>query len=148
MSSSPGRTYRYYRGTPLFAFGTGLSLTTFTHSCTCSPPTDDYADTITCSCTIQNTGELAGDEVVLVYDTLSDVVREAVGTAHPVPIRRLVDFERVSVSAGSNATVVFSIPRTNLALTTSDGSKKLYGGTHELLFSRGNGDDVTVNVTL
>lgn len=147
MSSSPGRTYRYYRGTPLFAFGTGLSLTTFTHSCTCSPLPDD-ADPITCSCIVQNTGELAGDEVVLVYDTLSDGVREAVGASHPVPIRRLVDFERVSISAGASATVAFSIPRTNLALTTSDGSKKLYGGTHELLFSRGNGHDVKVNVTV
>ena len=97
---------------------------------------------------VKNTGQLAGDEVVLVYDTLSDTVREAVGASHPVPIRRLVDFERVSVAAGSNASVLFSIPRKNFALTTSDGSKKLYGGTHELLFSRGNGDDVKVNVTV
>eukprot|EP01043_Picozoa_sp_COSAG02_P045927 COSAG02_NODE_4249_length_5586_cov_14.082377_2_plen_126_part_00 len=123
-----------------------MSLTTFTHSCTCSPPADDDAGTIHCSCTVKNTGELAGDEVVLVYDTLSDAVREAVGASHPVPIRRLVDFERVSVSAGSSATVAFAIPRTKFALTTSDGSKKMYGGTHELLFSRGNGDDVKVNV--
>merc|ERR1711870_141120 len=29
MSVAPGRTYRYYQGTPLFHFGFGLSLTTF-----------------------------------------------------------------------------------------------------------------------
>ena len=53
MVSSPGRTYRYYQGTPLFAFGTGLSLTTFTHSCTCSAVT---AEVVSCSCTVKNTG--------------------------------------------------------------------------------------------
>ena len=31
MVASPGRTYRWYRGEPLFAFGSGLSLTSFTH---------------------------------------------------------------------------------------------------------------------
>eukprot|EP01048_Picozoa_sp_COSAG05_P009181 COSAG05_NODE_737_length_7636_cov_48.020433_5_plen_126_part_00 len=34
MSLPPGRTYRYYTGRPLFEFGTGLSLTTFSVNCT------------------------------------------------------------------------------------------------------------------
>lgn len=50
---------------------------------------------MTCSCTVQNTGQIAGDEVVLVYDALSSAIRAAVGGAYPVPIQRLVNFERV-----------------------------------------------------
>ena len=35
-----------------------------------------------------------------------------------------------------------------LALTTADGSKKVYSGSHELVFSRGNGEDIKVAVTV
>ena len=35
MVASPGRTYRYYRGKPLFEFGAGLSLTTFSLAASC-----------------------------------------------------------------------------------------------------------------
>ena len=30
MRSSPGRTYKFYTGTPVYEFGLGLSYTTFT----------------------------------------------------------------------------------------------------------------------
>ena len=30
MRSPPGRTYKFYTGTPVFQFGDGLSYTTFT----------------------------------------------------------------------------------------------------------------------
>jgi hypothetical protein len=71
-----------------------------------------------------------------------------VGKSHPVPFKRLVDFERVSLAVGATATLRFAIPREGLALTTSSGDKKLYAGTHNLIFSRGNGADVTVAVKL
>lgn len=47
---SPGRGYRYYQGRPLFAFGTGLSLTTFTHSCSCSQAADTVNFQCVCQC--------------------------------------------------------------------------------------------------
>ena len=64
------------------------------------------------------------------------------------PRSGLVDFERVSIAAGGSATVRFEVPKQALALTTSDGSKKLYSGIHELVFSRGNGVDVKVEITV
>ena len=143
-STSPGRTYRYYEGRPLFEFGHGLSLTTFEHSCSCAKDTSD----IRCSCTVRNTGARSGDEVVLVYDALSPAIRSTIGDAHPVPKRRLIDFERVSVAAGESMNVVFSLPQESLALTTADGSRRVYDGVHELVFSRGNGKDTVVPVTL
>ena len=84
----------------------------------------------------------------MVFDSLSAAIRTTVGKAHPVPIKRLVDFERVTVAAGAEADVKFSIPKEALSLTTADGSKKLYSGSHELVFSRGNGEDTTVAVTV
>ena len=148
MVASPGRTYRWYRGEPLFAFGSGLSLTSFAHSCSCATEAVATADDIECNCTAKNTGKLAGDEVVMVYDALSPAIRSSIGSAHPVPRKRLVDFERVSVAAGGTATVRFIIPKAALVLTTADGSTKLYSGEHELIFSRGNGADATVAVTV
>ena len=32
MTDSPGRTYRYYNGTPIYYFGFGLSYTLFNFS--------------------------------------------------------------------------------------------------------------------
>jgi hypothetical protein len=145
MVKSPGRTYRYYQGKPTFEFGTGLSLTTFSHACACQAAA---TESLACSCTVKNTGGLAGDEIVLVYDALSPEIRAAVGTSHPVPFKRLVDFERVSLAVGATATLRFAIPKDGLALTTASGDKKLYAGTHNLIFSRGNGADVTVAVKL
>ena len=84
----------------------------------------------------------------MVFDKLSDGVRAAVGKRHPVPIKRLVDFERVSLAAGASTTVEFFFSVGNLAITTADGTKKLYSGVHELSFSRGNGADSTAPVTV
>lgn len=44
MSEGIGRSYRYYKGKPLYAFGTGLSLTTFNISCSPAASDDTTAD--------------------------------------------------------------------------------------------------------
>ena len=158
----PGRSYRYYTGRPLFPFGWGLSLTTFSHSCACKPSASAASPTaleaavvaaagsdLSCSCTLKNTGARAGDEVIMAYDALSPGIRSGIGKAFPVPLKRLVAFERTTVAAGATATVGFSIPITSLTLTTASGAKELFKGTHNLIFSRGDhADDVTVPVVI
>ena len=52
------------------------------------------------------------------------------------------------LTAGGSATLQFTIPKQSLAITTADGSKKLYNGEHKLVFSRGNGNDISVTVTI
>ena len=84
----------------------------------------------------------------MVFDSLSAGIRAAVGAAHPVPAKRLVDFGRLSLAAGGEGELSFSIAKQALSLTTADGSQKLYSGTHGLLFSRGNGEDVRVAVAI
>ena len=61
LTTGPGRSYRYYTGTPLFAFGEGLSYTDFAMQC-------DWRvhEPMSFVCMVQNTGAVTGDEVVQV----------------------------------------------------------------------------------
>ncbi|KAH8097994.1 xylan 1,4-beta-xylosidase [Aureococcus anophagefferens] len=133
------RSYRYYEGAPLFAFGDGLSYTSFAHACACS-------SNVACACNVTNTGKRAGDEVLMVFHRLSAPLRAAVLRVHPVPLKQLVDFERVALEPGASARVAFEA--IDASLTTADGSRRVYAGGHELVFSRGNGRDVVIPVTV
>lgn len=149
MSKPPGRTYRYYTGKALFAFGSGLSLTTFTHTCAQSgaevPPGGDPSFTF--DCTVANTGSMGGDEVLQVYHLAGADIRAKVD--HPVPIKQLVDFERVTVPAGGTSErIQFVLSTDALRLTNNDGDRVVYSGTHTFLFSRGNGKDQSFTVTV
>jgi len=134
FTKAPGRGYRYYNGTALFQFGEGLSLTTFSHDC---KATSSGAKDLAFQCTVTNRGQRAGDEVLQVYHTVSDEIRQKVN--HPVPIRKLIEFERVSLAKGASTSVTFSVPRTRLAVTNTDGDYALYKGSHTITFSRGTG---------
>lgn len=87
MAKPPGRTYKYYTGTPLFSFGFGLSYTNFSLACKIVKGAN-----YTYTCTVTNEGTLAGDEVVMVYHSAGPDVRSR--APHPVPIQSLVGFER------------------------------------------------------
>lgn len=140
------RSYRYYTGTPLFPFGHGLSLTPFEHrECAC---TGTAASTLHCGCTVANRGEgRSGDEVLLVFHRVGQAIRRRIGDAHPVPRRRLVAFERVSLAPRAETALRLDIARESLALTGTWGAPTVYAGLHELIFSRGHaGDEAIVTV--
>jgi beta-xylosidase len=89
---------------PLFAFGHGLSYTTFEYAdLAISPgaelPTDGMAEI---SCTVRNTGARAGTEVVQLYlhDPVAQVTR---------PVRWLAGFARVPLEPGQARRVVFRL---------------------------------------
>lgn len=171
VSLPPGRTYRYHTDPVLFPFGFGLSYTTFTHACKQSSAgggDDDAAansngDTPGAAaaaeriagpeaifgfeCTVTNTGSAAGDEVLQVYHVAGDGIRKAAN--HPVPLRQLVDFDRVSLAPGAtSAPLSFSLGRRALSLTAANGTRVVYAGEHTFVFSRGNGADVNITVTV
>jgi beta-glucosidase len=68
MSAAPGRGYRYYQNKPVWAFGHGLSYTTF--DLDVQEPKGSVTqkgDKATFSVDVKNTGAVDGDEVVQLY---------------------------------------------------------------------------------
>ncbi|MDE6650160.1 MAG: glycoside hydrolase family 3 C-terminal domain-containing protein [Muribaculaceae bacterium] len=61
-----GRTYRYMTDKPLYAFGHGLSYTTFDYSSPSATPSDN-GNTVKLNVNVRNSGDRDGDEVVQVY---------------------------------------------------------------------------------
>jgi beta-glucosidase len=142
MSKAPGRTYKYYQGQPLFAFGHGLSYTDFDLACEASAATIPAK----VKCKLHNTGSRAGDEVIFMYYSAGDDVRAQ--AKHPVPARAIVDFQRLSVAAGQTVETTFALGKEHIILVDENGEDRMYKGTHNLIFSRGHGQAVTLAVTV
>lgn len=92
------RTYRYFKGAPLFPFGYGLSYTTFKVG---TPAYDAASGKITVK--VCNTGKRAGVEIVQAY------MRNTADTEGP--LKSLRGFARVSLNAGETKTVEIDFPR-------------------------------------
>lgn len=107
-----GRTYRYFRGEPLYAFGHGLSYTTFTYSNLRLRANDDGSYDVLAAVT--NTGSHAGDEVAQLY------VTDVEGST-PRPIRSLVGFTRVHLQPGDTAQLSFVIAREQFSMVNAQG---------------------------
>jgi beta-glucosidase len=104
-----GRTYLYFKGQPLYAFGYGLSYTTFKYSnLRTSAETVGGKGQITVSVTVQNSGTRLGDEVVQLYV-------EHVGSAVERPIRQLRGFKRITLKPGESQTVQIPLKGADLA---------------------------------
>jgi beta-glucosidase len=106
--SMQGRTYKYFRGEPLYEFGYGLSYTTFEYSNLKVPEQTEAGKNMTVSVEVTNTGSRDGEEVVQLY------------VSHPYdsegPIRTLQGFRRVMLKAGETKTVTFGLTPENLSI--------------------------------
>jgi beta-glucosidase len=98
------RTYRYFSGKPLFAFGYGLSYTRFKYSSVRLDRANGGSDgTVRVSLNVANTGERDGEEVVQIYF-------RHVKSAVPQARQALCGFSRVIVPRGESAAVDVDIP--------------------------------------
>ena len=100
--------------TPRYAFGYGLSYTTFSYTdLTLSAPDMTQDGKVQLSFTLKNTGKYAGAEVVQLYlrDLVSTVVR---------PLKELKDFQKVMLKAGESKVITFSISKEKLAYYNHD----------------------------
>jgi len=110
-----GRTYRYMEEEPLYPFGYGLSYTSFSYSnLTLSGGEIQSGEPLAVSVDVENSGDLAGDEVVQLY--LEDLEASVA-----VPNRQLVGFKRIALEPGETKTVSFSISPRQMALIDDDG---------------------------
>ncbi len=104
-----GSTYMYFRSKPLYAFGYGLSYTTFAYSnLKVSSSGSSGVKEFTVSVNVSNTGTRAGDEVVQMYVRyLQPKVSR--------PGEQLVGFQRISLKPGETKTVTFPLKSQSLA---------------------------------
>ncbi|MEU4195485.1 glycoside hydrolase family 3 C-terminal domain-containing protein [Kribbella sp. NPDC026611] len=101
-------TYLYYRGTPLYPFGHGLSYTTFTYGdLRLSTPSIPADGEVRVTFTVTNTGDRAGCEVVQLY---THQQRSRVKQ----PLRQLRGFRRVPLLPGESTDVELTIAATDL----------------------------------
>jgi beta-glucosidase len=106
---SKGFTYMYFDGKPVFAFGRGLSYTTFDYSnLKISSAQIGSGGSVQVSVDVQNSGTRVGDEVVQLYVHNNDATTTQ-------PKKQLQGFERISLNPGEKKTVIFSLPAEQLS---------------------------------
>ena len=129
--SMQGRTYRYFKGEPLYPFGYGLSYTKFDYSnLRVESKTVKAGEPVKVSVDVTNAGDREGDEVVQLY--LTDTSASA-----PVPIRTLVGFDRISLRPREKRSVTFTITPRQMSLIDEAGKRVIEPG--EFLVSAGGG---------
>jgi beta-glucosidase len=126
--SMNGRTYKYFKGTPLYAFGYGLNFTSFNYDASeLKSKFLTKSDTIVLSVKITNTGKFNGDEVIQVYAKQPLEVKDQ-------PIKSLIEFERVHFLKGETKEVFLSIPVSRLRHFNPDiNDFSIVKGEYELL---------------
>jgi beta-glucosidase len=131
--SMEGRTYRYFKGKPLYPFGYGLSYTKFSYSKLTLPQTAINAgDPLVAEATVTNTGDREGDEVAQVYLTFPDVPG--------APLRALRGFKRIHLKPGESQQVEFQLKDRDLMMVTTDGDPIIPQGIYTISIGGGQPD--------
>lgn len=126
-----GNRYADLTQDPAFAFGEGLSYTTFEYgepTVTNVPESGMFAetDTVHAEITLTNTGDRKGTEVVQLY--IGDIV-----TSYSWTDRELKAFQRVELEPGESETVAFDIPVSDCTIVDSEANRIVEPGEFEVL---------------
>ena len=124
--SMKNRTYRYFRGEPLFSFGYGLSYTTFEYG---KPVYKDGQVSVS----VKNTGSVDGTEIVQVYIRRSADVEG--------PIKTLRGYARVELKTGERKTVKIDLPHDRFEnWDPATQTMRVVPGRYELLIGSSSAD--------
>lgn len=140
--AAPGQTGRHYRSNyldivnePLYAFGHGLSYTTFEISePTLDRDTFSKGGRITVSARVSNTGGRDGEVVVQLYirDMAASVTR---------PVKELKGFRKIALRKGEVQTVTFEISEREIAFLNADFVRRPEAGEFRLWIAQSSDDD-------
>lgn len=137
--SMENRTYRYFTGDPLYAFGFGLSYTTFAYrDLAITPQNVSAGETVSVQVEVENTGQHAGDEVVQLY--LKDVEASL-----PIPRLQLAGFTRIHLEPGQRQLVRFEISAEQMSFVDDDGAWVLEPGVFQVWIG-GQQPDLTSDI--
>ena len=126
-----GNRYADLTQDPAFAFGEGLSYTTFEYgepTVTNVPESGAFGetDTVHAEITLTNTGDRKGTEVVQLY--IGDIV-----TSYSWTDRELKAFQRVKLEPGESKTIAFDIPVSDCTIVDSQANRIVEPGEFEVL---------------
>jgi len=120
--SMQGRTYRYFKGDPLYPFGFGLSYSKFKYTnLRFSSKAVKAGDSITVSAEVQNFGDRGGEEVVQLY--ISNLASSV-----PAAIRTLAGFKRVYLKPGEKRSISFTLTPRQMSFIDDSGRRVIVPG--------------------
>ena len=147
LRDNGGITYRYYKGTPVYPFGYGLSYTTFEYKWNNYNSNYDYDNksqgkrittdkmahyyfnkqyfynAIEFDVNVKNTGNMASDCVVLGFVSSNDT---------DSPMKKLFDFQRVFIQVGQSVNVTLSVSPESISLTNKHGDERIIPGIYKI----------------
>jgi beta-glucosidase len=123
--SMKDRTYRYFTGQPLYAFGYGLNYTHFRYSNGQLSTTNLKAgNSIQVEADVENAGNRDGDETVEVYLIPKNIVG--------APLRALVGFDKVRLARGATKRIQLTINPRQLSFVSPTGIRSIRPGDYDL----------------
>jgi beta-glucosidase len=124
--SMSGRTYRYFKGTPEFGFGFGLSYTKFKYKdLKLDRPTLRAGELLTATVSVTNAGRAAGDEVAELY-----LVAPKDGNGGLSPQVQLEGFSRVFLKPGETRVIAFTLTPRQLSEVNAAGTPEVQPGSY------------------
>ncbi|MGN6375577.1 MAG: glycoside hydrolase family 3 C-terminal domain-containing protein [Sphingomonas sp.] len=125
-----GRTYRYFKGKPVYPFGYGLSYTNFAYGpLTLTPAAGGAEQGLRVATTVRNTGARPGDEVAQLYLNFPDVAG--------APQVALRGFQRLHLAPGEARQVTFDLSPRDLSAVTADGTREVMPGSYRVTVGSG-----------
>jgi len=117
------RTYRYFGGKPLYAFGYGLSYASFIYSnLRLSSEKLQAGQPLTVEADVRNTAGISADEVTELYLEYPP--------SPGAPLRALKGFERVHLAPGETRHVAFKLNPRDLGQVTEKGEHRIMPGSY------------------
>ena len=137
-----GRTYLYSKEKPLYAFGYGLSYTTFSYEAlSVSWPTIDADGTVQVTVKVKNSGTRSSDEVVQMYV-------QHLESAVTRPQLELKGFKRVRIEAGAEQNVTLTLKARDLAYWDTPSHAWRVEREKVRVLAGGSSDSLPVNATV
>jgi beta-glucosidase len=128
--SMANRTYRYFKGKPLYPFGYGLSYTSFAYKgLSLSAAQLQAGGNLGVDVTVKNTGKRVGDEVAQLYLSFPKVPG--------MPIRALRGIKRVTLQPSESRKVHFDLSPRDLSSVTQAGDRIVAPGVYTLAVGGG-----------
>lgn len=132
-SQGTQRDYVESKGTPLYAFGYGLSYTRFTYSGLELQKGTEMETLQTVACTVTNTGNRDGEEVVQLY------IGDKVASVSQPPLL-LKAFQRVFLKKGESRQVIFHLKKDDLAIYDSEMNYVVEPGEFKVMVGAASND--------